>query len=621
MRSRKRGAAKTWLPIYVYTGTARHVGSGQTYANVKSAIAAAVDGDAILIHAGTYVGNDNKNLNLGAKKVVLMGFGNADEVILDCEDKLRAFHFDNAGDAQAVVANLTIRHGFAGAMRMVGDEPTVSVTPRIVSVTFDGNSNGDNGGAVSISGSGAHPAFYLCNFLNNTTANLAYNGGAIAVENGAKLDLFGGVVSQNSAFEGGGLHGSLDSVLTLNEVVVANNGAQSYGPAIYAPGTFSMVGGTIADHVGNGSHAALWSGTATLTDVHIRDNSRACSFQTATVTGCTFSGNSLTAVEYYYQLTMSETKFFGNLGILISDSGSQYGANTLTNIEARGNSAQASYLIGMTHPTGIGLDFQDNTVANGHSLIYARAGKFSGCTLRNNTVTAGGGTPGHGGFYSDDGNLEVRDSVLEGNTAESGAAIAVYGQGTSGVVLENLLITGNKALGAGGGIWLEASTLPAVLRGLTVANNGATTGAGIFLGNAKLALTASIVWGNVPTDPVGGQFFVDGTQPNAEAIVQVCNIANTGDDIADPGGKINGTGFATGDSDGNVSADPGFVTGPGGGFYLSQTASGQVTQSLCADPTGGPVLGVGDVSWGSRTTRTDGTADTGSLDMGWHYQP
>jgi hypothetical protein len=65
-----------------------------------------------------------------------------------------------------------------------------------------------------------------------------------------------------------------------------------------------------------------------------------------------------------------------------------------------------------------------------------------------------------------------------------------------------------------------------------------------------------------------------------------------------------------------IDADPLFVAGPKGFYYLSQTASGQPYNSPCMD-TGSDLaskLGM-DIYW----TRTDGVPDSGIVDMGFHY--
>jgi hypothetical protein len=63
-------------------------------------------------------------------------------------------------------------------------------------------------------------------------------------------------------------------------------------------------------------------------------------------------------------------------------------------------------------------------------------------------------------------------------------------------------------------------------------------------------------------------------------------------------------------------ADPLFVSGPLGDYYLSCRAAGQDADSPCIDAgsTSASAAGVGNL-----TTRTDGAFDTGVVDIGYHY--
>jgi hypothetical protein len=65
-----------------------------------------------------------------------------------------------------------------------------------------------------------------------------------------------------------------------------------------------------------------------------------------------------------------------------------------------------------------------------------------------------------------------------------------------------------------------------------------------------------------------------------------------------------------------IGSDPLFVPGTYGNYYLSQTAASQVSNSPCLDKGSGTAS-----SWGldTRTTRTDNVADSGAVDMGYHY--
>jgi len=67
---------------------------------------------------------------------------------------------------------------------------------------------------------------------------------------------------------------------------------------------------------------------------------------------------------------------------------------------------------------------------------------------------------------------------------------------------------------------------------------------------------------------------------------------------------------------GNIDADPLFLAGPMGAYYLSQTAAGQ--------PADSPALDAGsrlasEAGLDTRATRTDSVSDSGIVDMGYHY--
>ncbi len=70
--------------------------------------------------------------------------------------------------------------------------------------------------------------------------------------------------------------------------------------------------------------------------------------------------------------------------------------------------------------------------------------------------------------------------------------------------------------------------------------------------------------------------------------------------------------------EGNINADPCFVTGPLGNYYLSQIAAGQPADSCCVDAGSESAVGLG---MDELATRTDNVPDSGIVDMGYHYPP
>ncbi|MBE3040232.1 MAG: right-handed parallel beta-helix repeat-containing protein, partial [Chloroflexi bacterium] len=64
----------------------------------------------------------------------------------------------------------------------------------------------------------------------------------------------------------------------------------------------------------------------------------------------------------------------------------------------------------------------------------------------------------------------------------------------------------------------------------------------------------------------------------------------------------------------NINIDPLFI----GGFFLSQIAAGQISDSCCVNTGSGNVTSP-DISLAGYTTRTDSVPDVGTVDMGYHY--
>ena len=106
--------------------------------------------------------------------------------------------------------------------------------------------------------------------------------------------------------------------------------------------------------------------------------------------------------------------------------------------------------------------------------------------------------------------------------------------------------------------------------------------------SAPVGIHDCIVWGNTAYD--GAQIW-----PSTLYTVTYCDVQGGW-----PG-------------EGNIDADPLFVPGPAGCYYLSQITAGQMEQSPCVD-AGDPASPLID-----GTTRSDEGPDAGLVDMGHHY--
>ncbi len=210
--------------------------------------------------------------------------------------------------------------------------------------------------------------------------------------------------------------------------------------------------------------------------------------------------------------------------------------------------------------------------------------------IENNHAFSGGG-----GIYVGSGSqAEIYNNVFRGNSSDNwgGGAINLWSGDVSQVF--NNEIHHNAATGAGGGIYCRYDG--SLIYNNTIAENQAAQGGGVFVlnqGNNPPSIYNSIIWGN--SAGLGADVYLYPSTGSA-ANISYCDI---------PGGWA-GTG--------NIGADPLFVTGPDGNYYLSQIAAGQTVQSPCVDagdPQSALLAG---------TTRTDRVRDSMIVDMGYHYR-
>jgi hypothetical protein len=234
-------------------------------------------------------------------------------------------------------------------------------------------------------------------------------------------------------------------------------------------------------------------------------------------------------------------------------------------------------LTGSAHIVGSGAPLTTIDTLNADEAVYA-AGVAS-AILEELTITAG---PDYHAVRSTDTTLMLRGCVITASKNGCGA------DGGGLLELDNCLVAGNAV----SGLWQNGSTTDVRLANCTVCDNGTYGVARWGSGSSTITMRDTIVTGN-------------------------------GDDIAgDPAGyEVTYSDIGDGDfagSDGNITVDPQFVSGPYHSYCLSQTAAGQGSDSPCVDAGSdtGATLGLDGT-----TTRTDAVPDGGTVDMGYHAWP
>ncbi len=201
-----------------------------------------------------------------------------------------------------------------------------------------------------------------------------------------------------------------------------------------------------------------------------------------------------------------------------------------------------------------------------------------------------------------------------------------FGSGTE-LVLINCRFSGNRS-NAGGGLCCNTFYFPTdIIWNCLFVNNTAAGGGGGIYTNGKLIMTNTSFFNNT-AGAAGGAVYIGSGIRNLD--IQNCILwGNSPDSLSlAPGANITYCNIQDGyEGEGNIDADPLFVPGPFGDYYLSQIVSGQSADSPCIDSGSAPAYDIeheyiwGNVKMSDLTTRTDEGLDAGTVDMGYHYFP
>jgi len=293
----------------------------------------------------------------------------------------------------------------------------------------------------------------------------------------------------------------------------------------------------------------------------------------------------------------------------------------------------------------------------------------SGFTIKRGVINGGSPSMG-GGIYCVSSSPTIQNCIIRNNgvsgnysTSESepggdgcGGGIACYS--FSSPILIDCIINSNIAGGGngydgvgtctrgghgiGGGIYSGYNCAPAIINCLIINNiteggygggnamgmgcNGGDGRGGAIYGEPVLITNCTIVNNLVVGGPGGysnhgippgsnGLAVCGGIYGSETPTISDCIIWGNGDDLY----GCSATYSCIEDTDsgtGNIHSDPSFVSGPLGGYYLSQIVSGQTQDSPCVNAGSDTAASLGLDDY---TTRTDEFRDKGVVNMGYHY--
>jgi len=282
---------------------------------------------------------------------------------------------------------------------------------------------------------------------------------------------------------------------------------------------------------------------------------------------------------------------------------------------------------------------QNNTACNGGAGI---AVQFGSPRIQSNTITSNsqfgctGGIGGGGISVGGAGTTEINGNLISNNhwTSGNGGGISLFAAGA--VRIKSNIITGNSASGVspaaqGGGISMVNDS-PAIVVQNLIYGNTADQGAGIYFlvpsGSHGPLLVNNTIANNAVTQQQGSAIYANGFdnqvklfnnlligQRNQSAVFCDGTYSNlppafSNNDALSPNGTgLQGTCAAQANQNGNISADPKFVSNASN--FKLKTGS----PAIDAGTNSAPNLPLQDLSGLSRIV--DGNADgTATIDMG-----
>lgn len=570
----------------------------QAYPTIQGAIDAAADGDTVVIRDGVYTPQPPA-IEFKGKAVTVRSENGPANCIVHA-----AFIFNQWETTGSVLSGVTISE--VASSSRGGGIYCRNASPQVINCIIENcQAQRGGGGAYCFAG---RPTFSDCIFRANSATTYMvcddegcwteFSSGGAILSDGADLVLIRCVFQENTAGRGGGaIYHGMEGRMTVRDCTFLANSAR-YGGACRIDSTQDALleDCVFADNQGADDGGALYLADA---DIHIA--------------GCLFEQNRANLDD-------------GGAVFMINQS-----APKITACRFRANHANedgGAMALFESAPEITECVFEQNTAQEDGGAMYNFVSSrpvISRCRFTGNSAVDDGGA-----ISNRDGSEPLMMRCLfEANTARDNGG-AIFNRNFSGGRLSDCIFLQNIARTAGGALYNRDNCNPVLYNCLLVANIANDSGGAVYnRDNCNPEISFCTLVDNTATFDGGGVCSLDDCYPHVYRSILWNNDDDGGtDESAQLYGRgevrnscvkgWTGTLLSDGQYSAVIGADPLFIKGPRGDYYLSQVEAGQAQTSPCVNYSDVDITATELTGY---TTRIDHVADGALADIGYHYRP
>ncbi len=396
-----------------------------------------------------------------------------------------------------------------------------------------------------------------------------------------------GTIQKCSAAEGGAIHHSGNSTITLNGTgTILNNTATTYnGGAIYLAGGTVKVSGTskiTGNKAESGNGGAVYCPGTVVIEL---DQGGSVTNNTAKEGGAIYAETGAISIsktaENVSPAITGNTATTGNGGAIHVGTGSvSVSGGSVSSNKAENGLGGAIYANAASVTVSGTAEVKSNNAKEG-GAVYAVSGavEVSGGAVDNNTASTGNG----GAIYAGSGHVTLSGGSVSGNRATAGSGGAVYA-GIGNVTVSGGSMTNNTAKTDGGAVCANSGSITVSVpdggTAETIQGNTATTGKGgaLYADSGAVSITGTTLTGNTAGSDGGAVYAGTGAVTLTDSVF--------GGATATDGNTAGGSGGAIYAGIGNVTVSGGSMQnnnatgGNGGALYAGSGAATMSTVTL-----------------------------------------